>query len=102
MHLLYDKAVRKKEVACYAFMGAVCAWNISRKKARRWSLLAPGGASEGDLLVTVFSSVLVHPSSRLPSLPSFSPSFLSSSLPPSVLFTFSKRYENENHFYYRF
>ena len=38
----------------------------------------------------------------LPSLPSFSPSFLSSSLPPSVLFTFSKRYENENHFYYRF
>ena len=42
MRLLYYKAMRKKEVACYAFMGAVCAWNISRKKARRWSLLAPG------------------------------------------------------------
>ena len=56
------------------------------------------GASGGDLLVTVFSTVRVCPSSRLPSLPSFSPSFLSSSLPPSVLFSFSKLYENENHF----
>ena len=57
------------------------------------------GAAKGDLFVTVFSSVRVHPSSLLPSHPSFSPSFLSSSLPLSVLFTFSKLHKNENHFY---
>lgn len=64
----------------------LCVPGTSQKEGKKVVTVAPGGASEGDLLVTVFSSVLVHPSSRLPS---FLPFLLLSFLPLSLLLFFS-------------